>query len=201
MRSFLLLLILSIIYLNNVSGLTLGEPKITVATKYDTKFTIPQTATNMVSILQNNNNIATVPHNFLNTMAKEIMLIAYNNDMTDISIQHKTWQFTIRNDIGMIQVFSINALITNHENSQEHNLKQVHITGYLASISVSIPKVYEQKQVCARTGRRRYGVAGPRANVCHTHNVERGLHNNEIDLIYSTLISGYDKAQVLLLAN
>jgi hypothetical protein len=98
--------------------------------------------------------------------------------------ESKQWTFTITKNLGKLSIININAKIDDGE---------ISIGGTEKEYSTNIPKLTKQEVVCARTGSRRYGFAGPRSMECHTVIVERGITSDEIDEVRNILIEHASK--------
>jgi hypothetical protein len=111
--------------------------------------------------------------------------------ITGINTNVKTirWDFTVNNDKGILHVVGINAAISNN---------QVQITGGSVTLEQKLPAMYNSEQKCARTGERKYGIAGPRKNECQNHDVQRSLNNDELLQVNNALTSKLVQAMMLL---
>jgi len=58
----------------------------------------------------------------------------------------------------------------------------------------AVPKLYNSQQVCSRSGRRKYRVAGPRKTKCSVHYTERGINENEIKYVTNFLSETIQKS-------
>ena len=65
----------------------------------------------------------------------------------------------------------------------------VFFSGNSLKIEQQIPILYETKEVCARTGRRRFVIAGPRSKECYIQQIPRGLNEQEIAEVKQSLIN------------
>ncbi|AYV76183.1 MAG: hypothetical protein Terrestrivirus5_5 [Terrestrivirus sp.] len=111
--------------------------------------------------------------------------------VTGINTNVKTirWDFTVNNDQGFLHVVAINAAISNN---------QVKMTGGSITLEQKLPAMYNTEQKCARTGDRKYGVAGPRKNECQNHDVKRSLNPDELLQVNNALTSKLVQAMMLL---
>lgn len=117
-------------------------------------------------------------------ITKYITLVSSMNYSTIIQ---KEWAFKITINQGTMMQQSIMAKIIN---------KNITVTIKSATAIQQIPTFFETKTVCARTGRRKYGIAGPRKKVCNDHSVPRGLTMDEILFVKNRLIRKLDEVQI-----
>lgn len=113
--------------------------------------------------------------NFLQTIGKEITFaIGLNN----ADLYHLRWTLHIQPSVGVLKAFSINVKIN-----------KMNVNMFVNSISLTqqIPKTYDTRQHCARTGNRRYGLVGPRSMECNTYFVEHDLTSDEISRVQRRL--------------
>lgn len=94
------------------------------------------------------------------------------------------WQFEITGNHGNLRIIAIEAFI-------RYGLVTLYIDA--TQLSVLIPTQYDNIRHCARTGNRKYGLAGPRTNVCNDNYVARGLYPDEIQQVSDHLIKSIPK--------
>jgi hypothetical protein len=124
------------------------------------------------------NYISDIDNLNLNQIIKEIYL-SYG------SVKTIKWEFNINNNQGILKVFSLNALITDNN---------IHLTGGSIILEQKIPYIAKQEQQCARTGERRYGVAGPRSLECNYYDIARALNGDELLSINQALMAKLPEA-------
>ena len=110
--------------------------------------------------------------------------IAISSDVNGGFSKSMQWEFKITRDQGILRIIDIEA-----------NVKNGIVTMYIdgTQLTVSIPTMYENHRTCARTGNRKYGVCGPRTNVCHDNYVVRGLNSDEIRQVSDHLVKSIPK--------
>jgi hypothetical protein len=123
-------------------------------------------------------------------IAKEISLSL----IADNQIGRLKWERSITVNLGILKVLNIAATI---KQTQYPNLS-VTITTKIALIRQPIPAVYNSEVRCARTGSRKYLIAGPRDRECNTIYVPRGLNQGEIDIVNNALNARLPDAQRML---
>jgi hypothetical protein len=89
------------------------------------------------------------------------------------------WTFTITKNLGKLSFINIFAKSDNGK---------IYVSGSEKEYSTTIPKLTEKKTTCARTGNRKFGVAGPRSMECNDVIVERGITLDEIEEVQNFLI-------------
>lgn len=97
--------------------------------------------------------------------------------------EHKIIKYhnTLSRGIGKLEAYSLIINIADHNTI---GVKYKSIT-----ITQNIPVLYSSEQKCAKSGDRRYVLFGPREKECSNHYVERGLNQQEINVINSRLLS------------
>lgn len=122
--------------------------------------------------------VALANQNLIGLMAQEILLAS---GQTDTEIRHKRWSFTMTTNFGELEMIDLVANIDG---------TSVKIDGTIVKLTQPIPTVYEVKEHCARTGRRRgFFRLGRRSMVCVNHNVPRGLTAQEINEVNQSLLN------------
>ena len=192
MNQFYILLIFAIyanaLYLplfgQKVNAMSLESVVVSPVVNFESYFVVPTHDGNCAGLIVNNinNNLvssqfADLPQDFINKISNEISLAI---GLPDTNIHHMRWELSITPQVGSLKIFSVNAQI---------NGNNVHVNGRMLNLVQPIPPFYEPKQVCARSGSRRFGIAGPRAMECYIHNVARGINQNEINHITNVLIN------------
>ncbi|AKI80533.1 hypothetical protein QJ850_gp166 [Acanthamoeba polyphaga mimivirus] len=124
---------------------------------------------------------------FINSVSNEIYLAL---GATNTNVQRMTWKVNIASNVGTMDVFYIEATISE---------KSVVINFRTIQIIQPIPQLYNVVEKCERTGSRRYGIAGPRARECHYHNIPRSLNTDELILVTKTLESKVQEATKIML--
>nr|WBF71191.1 hypothetical protein [Megavirus caiporensis] len=122
---------------------------------------------------------------FINTISNEIYLAM---GIDGVVVNHLKWNFNIIQSHGFLYMYSIKAHITNNE---------INISYQTIKLTQEIPVVYDSVQKCAKTGARRYVVAGPRDLECHTHYVPRGLNQNELNIISNNLMAAANNIKLI----
>jgi|LakMenEpi03Aug12_release.lakeMendotaPanAssembly.Ray.scaffolds.fasta_scaffold99465_1 hypothetical protein len=161
-------------------GFVLVDPTLTFQNEFS--FSV---ATNMISS-------ASVDYSGIVQSHYDSIVQIYGKDATDRIIQEvsymaknsdyrsEKWTLQIDRDNGVLEVFVLIA----HVGSDS-----IKFSGGRGIITQPIPPVFDTKQVCARTGNRKYGIAGPRTEECHTITIGRGLNSYEIDLVQKNLMN------------
>ena len=140
-------------------------------------FTLKELFEIITVTIHGNNELADMDQNFIKIVSSEIWLTL---GIEKTSIHHLSWEFKIAPRLGMLKVVAFVADI---------NDNKISIKSGSIRIEQEIPVLYEVKQSCARTGSRRYGVAGPRAMECNPYSVVRGLYDSEVALVTKSLYS------------
>jgi hypothetical protein len=128
-----------------------------------------------------------IPAEDMNKIASDIILAM---EIDGSIVKHRKWHVSITQNIGTILMYAIQATISEH---------RISIVGHNQLLTQHIPTMYETHEQCQRSGRRRYGIAGPRRNVCHTYTVQRGLYPEEINQIQNALTSKASELRVQFL--
>jgi len=119
--------------------------------------------------------------NYMNQIAGEIFLYA---DIMDANPYHSLkWQLKINLSLGVLKVIDISAKarVTNGG-------RTLLIVGKAFEIHQAIPQVFATQQQCHK-GKRKYGIAGPKKDICNTIQVPRGLNGDEINQVNQALIN------------
>lgn len=123
----------------------------------------------------------------IKSISKEIELtIGIENSQ----INHMTWEFVINTHISSLKIINIIATIDKYK--VDMVIQQVKIEQY-------IPILYDIKEICENSGKRRYRFAGPRKKECRQYSIERGLTVQEIQIVQQTLINEIPRARFLML--
>jgi hypothetical protein len=174
---FITLFVVVIIYSINSDAFTLGPVKIHPPIKQNYYFMVStQTKPEQIAVTLEKNGFDALNGDHLNQISREITL----SIGISTTVQSMRWEFEIVGNIGTLNVVKINAEITE---------SKVHITGGVIRLEQQIPIMYKTEERCARTGPRRYGVAGPRSLECDYHNIPRGLTGDEITKVNEALTS------------
>lgn len=126
-----------------------------------------------------------IDHTMLKTISKEISMVIG----LDTKIHHFRWDLSINQNLGLLKILSITADVDKNN---------VNLVVKSVTLEQTIPKVYDLIEKCTNTGRRRYGICGPRHSECHIHHIERQLNEHEINLITQNLYSKVPEAKLLL---
>lgn len=110
--------------------------------------------------------------------------ILFALDLNQSTIIHMQWNFKITVKVGIMTQSYIMASIFN---------KNITLTSKSITAEQSIPPFYTTETVCARTGRRKYGFAGPRSMECSNVIVPRGINAQEIELVKTRLTQKLDE--------
>ena len=106
---------------------------------------------------------------------REVSLMVKNTDY-----RATRWTLQLDRSQGVLEVFGLIAQI---------GPDKITFYGGSAQIIQPIPYVYDVKQVCARTGQRRFLFAGPRDMECNLIHVPRELNPIEIAHVQQNLMS------------
>ncbi len=113
--------------------------------------------------------------------------ILFALDLNQSSILQMRWNFKITQSLGVMTQCYILATIFN---------KNVTIVGNSATAEQQIPTFYTTKEVCSRTGSRKYGLVGPRNLECSYVQVPRGITADEIETVKNRLIQKLDETKI-----
>ena len=106
---------------------------------------------------------------------QEVLYMAKNSDY-----RSTRWTLRIERDSGVLEVFGLIAHV---------GPDSIKFSGGRGVITQPIPPVYDVKQVCHRTGQRRFLIAGPRDMECNTVHIPRGLNGNELSMVQQNLMN------------
>lgn len=174
---------------NGVSALALQPTSVSAVASHAFSFDIDihnnnaQTITALVNQNIHGSQLADLTQQFISYIADEISLTI---GMDNTHIRHIHWKLNITPSFGSLRMFGLVAHI---------NGNNVQIVGKKLDLWQPIPDVYDQQQVCARTGSRKFGVVGQRKMKCYTHDVKRGLNGHEIQLVTNKLIEKANEVQ------
>jgi len=119
--------------------------------------------------------------NYMNQIAGEIFLYA---EVMDHNPYHSLkWQLKINKALGVLRVIDISA-----KARPTNGGRTLLIVGKAFEVHQSIPQVFAQQQQC-HAGKRKFGIVGPKKQICNTINVPRGLNGDEINQINQALIN------------
>jgi hypothetical protein len=187
MKSFFLFIIL----ITSIKALNLDPVKISEVIGQEFNFDAQKMETSeIVSVIQQNfesHELKEINSNMIKTMGQEIFLTL---GMIETQIHHLNWELTITPHVGTLKIYRITAEIEG---------TKIKIIGKYIQLEQDIPSMFDTKEHCERSGRRKYGIAGPRKMKCHTYQVPRGLNQQEIDLVTSNLITASVKANKKLI--
>jgi hypothetical protein len=106
-------------------------------------------------------------------------LISQSLDLNGTQFKSLRWKCVITKSFGQLDIVTLVAKIFEES------------VGFVVD-SASIYQPYhtpqECKTSCARSGKRKFGVAGPRKKKCHTHCESRGLTGQEITFVQNELL-------------
>lgn len=125
-----------------------------------------------------------IDDNTIKSISQEILI-----GLANTKIQHFKWDLTIQSTIGILKIIKITADIGS---------TSIHINSKSVRLEQNIPERFETKEICSRSGSRRYVIAGPRERECSYYQVKRDLTQNEINDITNNLLSKAEEAQRLL---
>jgi len=161
-------------------GFVLVDPTLTFQDEFS--FSV---ATNMISS-------ASVDYSGVVQSHYDSIVQIYGKDTTDRIIQEVSymaknydyrstkWTLRIERDSGILEVFGLIAHV---------GPDSIKFSGGRGVITQPIPPVYDVKQVCQRSGQRRFLIAGPRDMECNTVHVPRGLNGNELSMVQQNLMN------------
>jgi hypothetical protein len=113
--------------------------------------------------------------------------ILFALDLKQATIIQMQWNFKVTLNLGTMSQCYVNATIID---------SNVTIISKSVTAEQQIPAFYTTETTCAQTGRRRYGFGGPRKLECNTHNIQRGINANEIELVKNRLIQKLDEVKI-----
>lgn len=157
-----------------------SPPTISVVHRYNNEVSVVKTEDAFVKDMTSAINVGNfVGQDAANTIAQEIYLTqeSLSGDHTAAHVV-KDWKLTVAIGQSELKVMELRANISKNS---------VKLQGGVAAITQAVPKLYDRHEHCARTGNRKYGIAGPRTRECSVSYPERGLRQNEIDLIRNVL--------------
>src|SRR5580700_2983583 len=143
--------ILFCLFITGVQCLQLAPVQVGPVAKYNFAFNIADQRNDPTTLMRSfANNKLHVPSGDLDKIAKDIIL---SMGIEGSQTRHMKWSFHVTNTVGTLSIYEIHALIS---------ASQVHVTGASATMTQQIPALYDVREQCARTGKRKYGIAGPR---------------------------------------
>lgn len=148
----------------------LSNPMINIVNEYDTSFDINYIDNIEIDIM----NKFPECDKQIKSIIEEFRLTYENGEVNT----YKSWEFVIENHIGKLKMLYMEMVMQDN---------MVMFRGSLISGNVNIPTIYSMKEICARTGKRKYGIVGRRKMVCKNHHIERGLTMNEINIVSNYL--------------
>jgi hypothetical protein len=133
-----------------------------------------------------NTDFSELNNGFLQTVVKDISLAI---GMPNTIVHHLRWETIISSNMGTMKVYSVTAHIDNFN---------INLISKYVKLEQQIPDQFETREHCARTGSRRYGIAGPRSRECYYYQIKRDLHPDEIELINQNLLNKINDAKILV---
>ncbi len=119
--------------------------------------------------------------NFMNQIAGELFL--YTDLMDANPNRELRWQLKINQGTGVMRVIDVSA-----KGRVNGNGRTLTMVGKACQINQAIPQIFDQQQQCHQ-GKRKFGIAGPKKNICNTIQVPRGPNAAEINEVNQAMIN------------
>jgi len=186
-----MLAILSLVLIASATALNLPAPTITALVTHQFSYGVTpgqsiQSVTSKISNIQPALGFADA--NYLNQIGGDLKF--HIDAMEHTPYRSLTWTLKINRALGLLRVIQITATL-------QGDNRTLTLLGKYVEVTQPIPPVFDVQTVCHKGGRK-YGIAGPRKEICDNIQTPRGLNGQEIAEINQALVNMIPQATARL---